>query len=91
MFDIVVAFIEKHNGRTFPQNGILKRRDALLNDLRKLFPTPEAEAILVAMETGNEELAPEGYQCIPRHTVMVQRWPIAKLLQDYLLDLTRFA
>jgi hypothetical protein len=90
MFDIVVAFIEKHNGRTFPQNGILKRRDALLNDLRKLFPTPEAEAILVAMETGNEELAPEGYQCIPRHTVMVQRWPIAKLLQDYLLDLQLF-
>jgi hypothetical protein len=62
MFDIVVAFIERHNRRTFPQNGILKHRDALLNVLRKLFPTPEAEAILVAMETGNEELsqAPAG-------------------------------
>ena len=90
MFDIVVAFIEKHNGRTFPQNQILKCRDALLEDLRKLFPTPEAEAIPVAMETGNEDLAPEGYQRIPRHTVMVQRWPIAKLLQDYLLDLQLF-
>jgi hypothetical protein len=90
MFDIVVAFIKKHNGHTFPQNGILKHQDALLNDLRKPFPTPEAEAIPVAMETGNEELAPEGYQRIPRHTVMVQRWPIAKLLQDYLLDLQLF-
>jgi hypothetical protein len=57
MFDIVVAFIEKHNGRTFPQNGILKCQDALLNVLRKLFPTPEAEVIPVAMETGNEELS----------------------------------
>jgi len=90
MFDIVVAFIEKHNGRTFPQNRIIKRRDALLNDLRKLFPTPEAEAIPVALETGNEELAPEGYQRVPRHTVMVQRWPIVKVLQDYLLDLQLF-
>jgi hypothetical protein len=62
----------------------------LLNVLRKLFPTPEAEAILVAMETGNEELAPEGYGHIPWHTIMVQRWPIAKLLQDYLLDLQLF-
>jgi hypothetical protein len=62
----------------------------LLNELRRLFPTPEAEAILVALETGNEDLAPEGYQYVPRHTVIVQRWPIAKLLQDYLLDLNLF-
>ena len=44
----------------------------------------------MAMETGNEDLAPEGYQRVPRHTIMVQRWPIAKLLQDYLLDLQLF-
>jgi hypothetical protein len=62
----------------------------LLKELSKLFSTPEAEAILVAMETGNEDLAPEGYQSIPRHTIMVQRLPIAKILQDYLLDLQLF-
>ena len=90
MFDVVVAFIEKHNGCTFPQNGIHKHWDALLNNLRKLFPTPEAEAIPVAMETGNEELAPEGHQRVSQHTVMVQRWPIVKVLQDYLLDLQLF-
>lgn len=90
MFDVLVTFIKKHNGSTFIQNRMLKHQNALLKDLWKLFPTPEAEVIPEAMETRNEDLAPEGYQCIPRHTIMVQRWPIAKILQDYLLDLQLF-
>jgi hypothetical protein len=42
---------------------------ALLCTLNSLFPVPKAEGIPVAMETGNEELAPEGYQHLPQQTI----------------------
>jgi hypothetical protein len=58
--------------------------------LYQLFPVPKAESVPVSMEMGNEQLAPEGYERLPRHTVVAQRWPILSLLQEYLLDLHLF-
>ena len=90
LFDDVVAFIEKHAGRTFGRQDTIPRRGALLKKLASMFKVPKAEGIPVAMETGNEELAPEGYQRVPRHTIVVQRWRIAEVLQEYLLDVQLF-
>jgi hypothetical protein len=87
LFDKVVAFIEKHNGRTFCRHKTIPRWEALLKELHWSFPVPRAKGIPVAMETGNEALAPEGYERLPRHSVVVQRWPILSVLQEYLLDL----
>jgi hypothetical protein len=90
LFDKVVAFIEKHNGRTFCRHKTIPHWEALLKELHWSFSVPRAKGIPVAMETGNEALAPEGYECLPRHSVVVQRWPILSVLQEYFLDLRLF-
>jgi hypothetical protein len=58
--------------------------------LYQLFPVPKAVSVPVSMEMGYEQLAPQGYECLPRHTIVAQRWPILSLLQEYLLDLHLF-
>jgi len=92
MFDELVSWAEKYcNSGTFQSSRkTFPRRDSLLRTLYHLFPVPKAEGVPVSMETGNEQLAPEGYERLPRHTIVAQRWPIVSLLQEYLLDLRLF-
>jgi hypothetical protein len=92
MFDDLVSWAEKHcNSQTFLSSvQMFPRQDLLLQMLYQLFPVPKAESVPVSMEMGNEQLAPEGYEHLPRHTIVAQKLPILSLLQEYLLDLHLF-
>lgn len=89
LFDRVVKFI-KSNARVFKKSKCLLRRKALLRKLHDIFPIAKPEGIPVAMETGNEEDAPKGYERVPRHTITVQRWSFKKILQEFLMDVNLF-
>jgi hypothetical protein len=90
LFDKLISFHEK-NSRMLQKQKNIPSHKALLHTLNSLIPVPKAEGIPLAMETGNEELASEGYQCLPQHTIIVQRWlAYHPLLQEYLLDLDLF-
>ena len=84
LFDKVVAYLEKHAGRTFKMGATLPRRETLLKTMRQKHKIPPPEPVPVVLENGAEG-TPE-YHRGREDLVTVQSWPFEEMMKQYLVD-----